>query len=573
MPSAFPFAIGLVAAGAFVFGGQQARAGNEAPTSTSPPALSGAALEGGLLTVSAGDWGGEHLVFTYVWQRCSAAGSNCAPVLGATSETGVPLDFYALTQADVGSRLEVVVTATNAAGSAAATSNQSDTVVASASAVPQGSLQRYLVYSPAVARTQPVYVYLPPGYDPNLRPGYPVLYLLHGNPGGPGSFIGAVPAGPTEDSLLARRLVRPTILVMPLGAPDPLTETSWANGIGPSAAWETFLARDVVHWVDSTFDTNPVAASRGIAGLSDGGYGALNIALHHPNEFHLVESWSGYEHADPAEVDVYGTDPSRLAENSPALTLTRVALTLRREGAYFWLTVGWQDGERFENAEFASQLARDGIRHTFLLLPGSHLPSVYREELADALVTASNHLAPEPAPSTRPTPSVTRSGSLLRFSLSQQGTPNFSAAPGITAITVTGSGRLTFSSGFTHATSTEQDALTARGLLDLTLTRASGTTRLQLQLESGAVGTRATKTDAATILALPAEVGASTDPVCKTGSYGYVDLEQAIIAGAPTNTLVIDLRPTCSLDLDFDNAAWRNLPASVFRLALQDQRL
>jgi S-formylglutathione hydrolase FrmB len=37
---------------------------------------------------------------------------------------------------------------------------------------------------------------------------------------------------------------------------------------------------------------------RAIGGLSEGGYGAINIALHHPREFSVVESWSGYRAAD-----------------------------------------------------------------------------------------------------------------------------------------------------------------------------------------------------------------------------------------------------------------------------------
>lgn len=546
----------------------QARAGNEAPSSKSPPTLSGAAVEGGTLTASAGAWGGEHLVFTYVWQRCSAAGTSCAPILGATSETGVPLDFYSLTQADVGSRIEVVVTAANAAGSAVATSNQSGPVAASTSLVAEGTLQRYMLYSGAVARSQPVYVYLPPGYDPHLRPGYPVLYLLHGNPGGPGSFIGGVPAGPTEDALLARHLMQPTILVMPLGAPDPITESSWADGVGPSAAWETFLTRDVVDWVDSRFDTDPVAASRGIAGLSDGGYGALNIVIHHPNEFRLVESWSGYEYADPSEVGVYGSDPSRLAANSPAVTLGRVAGALRRGGVYFWITVGWQDAERFENAQFASQLTRERINHAFLLLSGSHDPSVYRDELPAALVTASHHLGEQRALTATATPHSTRGGARVQFVLAQQGTPNLAPAPGITAIHAAGSGVIDFPPRFNRVSSTEQDAIGVRGSLALTLTGTGYTSRLQLQLRPGAIGARETHTETATMLALPAVITSSTDPTCGRGAAGYVELEHAVAAGATTNTLFIDLRSACSLDLGFDNAPWRNLPPTAFQLSL-----
>lgn len=548
----------------------EAIAGNEAPSSKSPPSISGPAVEGGTLAASAGSWGGEHLVYSFAWERCSAAGTDCAPILGATAESRVPSDTYVLTQSDVGGRIEAVVTASNAAGSAVASSSQTAPVAPAGRRVAQGRLERHLVFSPAVGRSQPVYVYLPPGYDPEARHGYPVLYLLHGFPGGPGSFVGGAPAGATEDQLLARGLMRPTILVMPMGAPDPLTETSWVNGIGADAGWETFLARDVVGWVDSHFDANPTAAARGIAGLSDGGFGALNIALHHPREFALVESWSGYEYADASEQAVYGSDRRMLADNSPALELARVAPVLRRAGVYVWLTVGWQDGARFENAEFASQLARARIRHSFLLLPGSHLASVYRAELPAALEIASDHLSGStPSPPAAPTTSPLLVP--VRFSLAQQGVPNDPAVPAVTGLTSDGGGQLVFARRFDRPDSAEQDALRAYGQLEVTLDRPGSTDRLRLRLAPGAVAIRAAGPHAdATLLALPVTVTSSTDPSCREGATGYVDLEHATDATVGvTNTLVIDLRARCAIQVGYDDAPWRYLPATSFDLSLQ----
>jgi enterochelin esterase-like enzyme len=185
---------------------------------------------------------------------------------------------------------------------------------------------------------------------------------------------------------------QPMILVMPRGAPDRNTETAWANGTGPDAAWETFLSRDVVRWTDACFNTARGPWGRGIAGLSDGGYGALNIALHHPTEFALVESWSGYEQADPTLTSIYGSDPARLAYNSPAIHLPTAATALRRNNAFVWLYVGQDDPLAQQNADFASQLSQYGIGHVFTVVPGGHQPSVYRANLPQALRVASAHL-------------------------------------------------------------------------------------------------------------------------------------------------------------------------------------
>jgi hypothetical protein len=81
-----------------------------APASTAPPTISGTAAQGQTLTAAAGTWSGEPTALAYQWRRCTAKGTGCLDVDGATDST------YAVTAADSGFRLRVVVTATNAAG-------------------------------------------------------------------------------------------------------------------------------------------------------------------------------------------------------------------------------------------------------------------------------------------------------------------------------------------------------------------------------------------------------------------------------------------------------------------------
>ncbi len=556
------FALALfVAVEVVLWRGHVAAGGNEVPWISSPPVVSGAAVQGGTLTASGGDWHGAHIVFTYTWERCRAEGAQCVPVLGGTDESTASSDAYVLTQADVGREIEVVVVATDPAGSASAVSAPTAAVASVGREVVQGVLASFAVPSPAVGRTQEVYVYLPPGYQPNRLPGYPVLYLLHGYPGGPGSFVGGVPAGPTEDTLLAQGLMRPTILVMPHGTPDAFTETSWVNGIGPDSAWETFLAGDVVGWVDSHFDTVRSAAGRAIAGLSDGGYGALNIALHHPNEFGVVESWSGYAYADPTETWVYGNDARVLSYNSPAELLADAGPALRRAGAFFWLSVGWQDSARFDNAEFASELAAAGIPFSLTLVPGSHLPSVYRAILPSALEAFSRHLGRTNRP---PVASATNDHPVMRFTVSEHGPPDAPTVATIADMHVRGGGTLVLTRRLSTGMSSAIAVPRATGTVTLTL----GARKLRLALRPNAAVVHTAGDQSATLLALPVSVTASTDPRCPVGASGYVDLEQSPDASGPTNTLALDLRSGCALFVGYDNAAWRNLAAQSFRLRL-----
>jgi enterochelin esterase-like enzyme len=259
----------------------------------------------------------------------------------------------------------------------------------------QGTADRFYVTSAALGgRSQPVDVYLPPGYGDNPQQRYPVLYLLHGFPGKPGAFLLTVKAGVDEDELVASNRMQPLILVMPFGSTGQFTDKEWVDGVRPHENWATFVARDVVRAVDARYRTIPTGAGRAIGGLSEGGYGAINIALHHPGEFHVVESWSGYELADPVR-SIFGGNARLIADNSPLVRLPLVASALRRAHSYVWFYVGSSDGKVFrkQNSDFAAALARARIPHQFTFIAGGHNWRVWRDRAPLALLAASSHLA------------------------------------------------------------------------------------------------------------------------------------------------------------------------------------
>jgi enterochelin esterase-like enzyme len=251
-----------------------------------------------------------------------------------------------------------------------------------------GTTTRFYVASPALGgRRQPVDVYLPPGYAAHPLARYPVLYLLHGFPGRPGAFLDTVRMGVVEDELTALHKVRPAILVMPFGSTGSFTDEEWANGVRPGSAWETFVARDLVRAVDSRYRTIRSGAGRALAGLSEGGYGALNIGLHHPGEFRVLESWSGYVRADDVEA-VFGHRRSLLAANSPSQTLATVAQRLRNVHTYVWFYSGSDDHFLAENEQFAAA----GVAHRFFVVRGGHNWALWRGNAARALLAASRRL-------------------------------------------------------------------------------------------------------------------------------------------------------------------------------------
>jgi hypothetical protein len=87
------------------------------PAVTSSPTVSGTAQDGRPLTAGPGIWSGTQPInYTYQWQRCGSSGANCSAIAGATTTTYTP------TSTDVGSTVEVTITASNMADSAAASS-------------------------------------------------------------------------------------------------------------------------------------------------------------------------------------------------------------------------------------------------------------------------------------------------------------------------------------------------------------------------------------------------------------------------------------------------------------------
>jgi hypothetical protein len=93
------------------------------PTSTEAPSVTGTATAGQILKASEGKWTGtEPISYTYQWERCSTAGTECAEVSGQV------LPVYDVGSEDVGHTLRVAVKATNVAGSTVAYSPTTATV-------------------------------------------------------------------------------------------------------------------------------------------------------------------------------------------------------------------------------------------------------------------------------------------------------------------------------------------------------------------------------------------------------------------------------------------------------------
>ncbi|NJB84269.1 pimeloyl-ACP methyl ester carboxylesterase [Lewinella marina] len=134
--------------------------------------------------------------------------------------------------------------------------------------------------------TRAVSVYLPPGYAEGSG-RYPVIYYLHGFLNDHTLTAEMVDA---LDYAIAHRRVRPFILVVA----DNRTriDGSFYSNSELFGDWEDFVAIDLVRYADENYRTLPRRASRGITGHSMGGYGALKLAMRHPETFSSVYALS-----------------------------------------------------------------------------------------------------------------------------------------------------------------------------------------------------------------------------------------------------------------------------------------
>ncbi len=131
---------------------------NGPPVNTSLPTISGTAQQGRKLTVSTGVWSGAPApTYGDQWYRCNAKGKGCKAISKQTNTS------YAVSAADVGSRLQVLVTATNSLGSAGATSAATKTVTWSSSAFATATLNKSHTTSPGISLSIPA-----PGGDLKL---------------------------------------------------------------------------------------------------------------------------------------------------------------------------------------------------------------------------------------------------------------------------------------------------------------------------------------------------------------------------------------------------------------------
>ena len=263
--------------------------------------------------------------------------------------------------------------------------------------VPRGSLHEVHFTSSVLGGRHSFLIYLPPHYRRLAARGhrFPVLYLLHGDPGSPYVFPRAGALEVEENVLLKRRLIRPMIVVMPSGRSGLFggSGTEWANA--GAGLYEDYVV-EVMRHIDAHYATIRNRQARGIGGLSEGGFGALNITLHHLDLFSVAESWSGYFRefrTGPFSHSSYAL----IRYNSPVLLVPQIAARIRSLGYRAWLYQGQVDSQKPAHIQtMAARLHAAGAEVHYAFFPGGHDWGLWRAQLPRMLMAASHWFATPP---------------------------------------------------------------------------------------------------------------------------------------------------------------------------------
>ncbi len=282
--------------------------------------------------------------------------------------------------------LTFVTVAALACGVAAAASSWG------ASRASWGHVREGSFYSGAVRGTIHYAVWLPAGYQAHRRRRYPVLYVLHGLPGGKESYRSLLFLTPVLDRLHAQALV-----VFPQAARPGDRDDEYLD-LGPGRNWATALTRELPVAVASRYRIIGTRAASGIIGVSAGGYGAAILGLHNLDRYRVIESWSGYFHATtPDGRSAMPLAPSAAEWADAHRLVPRLAAKVVREPTFLAFYTGRGDpypGFVAENEHFDEELSSAGVPHRFALYPGRHDAELWLAHAPAWLRLAFRALAP-----------------------------------------------------------------------------------------------------------------------------------------------------------------------------------
>lgn len=188
-----------------------------------------------------------------------------------------------------GLNMVALLAAAQVAGGAPAAAQAGTNVPAAIAGAKPVRIDHIKVHAPSIAGNlegetaeRDVLVALPPSYASSPRRHYPVVYALHGYSIGADQWTKEIHVPQTIEGAFAKGAPE-MIVVFPDG--KTIHNGSMYSMSPTTGDFETFIARDLIRYIDAHYRTIPDRLSRGLAGHSMGGYGTARIGMRHPDMF------------------------------------------------------------------------------------------------------------------------------------------------------------------------------------------------------------------------------------------------------------------------------------------------
>lgn len=240
--------------------------------------------------------------------------------------------------------------------------------------VPHGMLSQHFFKSKLIGDDRDMRVYTPPGYNPNRKEPYPVLYLFHGLTDETSAWTTAGRENVIMDNLIARAEAKPMIIINTLGygAPEMLNpgagERSKEAYQKNEELFISSLLKEVVPMVEGLYHVGKTKKYRAVAGLSMGGAQSLDAGLNHADVFDYVGSFS------PA-VLLLDPDYNKAFPNLNASINAKLKLV--------WIAIGKDDFLVPSDRKFIDWLKFKGIKFQYKETEGVHSYQVWRRYLTE----------------------------------------------------------------------------------------------------------------------------------------------------------------------------------------------
>ena len=217
-------------------------------------------------------------------------------------------------------------------------------------------------------------VLTPDTYSKNKN--YPVLYLLHGAGGNQTDWITRVP------ELRKYADFYDIIVVCPDGG-----KTSWYfdSPVDSSMKYESYVAKELVKYIDENYSTMKTRAGRAITGLSMGGHGAFYLSFRHPDIWGAAGSMSGgvdfRPFPDNWDIKLRLGEYSRFPENWNRNVVINLLDSIKGKPLKLIFDCGVDDFFYTVNRNLHNKMIEYKIPHDYIERPGRHTWDYWQNSL------------------------------------------------------------------------------------------------------------------------------------------------------------------------------------------------